>query len=102
MKIYMSEKEIKENDLNFMEDEFVEKYWLLKGDSEDDVSFEVYDDVGMVEIKSLEQHDKKIRNQVIDEVLELIKKDLYYVWESYNQEYEDLEQKLTEMKGETK
>lgn len=73
MKLYVSDKDIKENDLNFIEDEFIEKYWLLKGDSEDGVSFDVYDDVGLVEIKSLEQHEAEIRKPLEDEIERLKK-----------------------------
>ena len=68
MKVYVSNKDIEENDLNFIEDEFVEKYWLLKGDSEDGVSFDVYGDVGMVEIETLEQHEAEIRKPLEEEI----------------------------------
>jgi hypothetical protein len=67
MKVYVSKKNMEENDLNFIEDEFVEKYWLLRGDNEDDGGFEVHGDVGLVEIETLEQHDAEIRKQAYAE-----------------------------------
>jgi hypothetical protein len=116
MKVYVSEKDIEENDLNFIEDEFVEKYWLLRGDKfEDDGGFEVHDDVGMVEIETLEQHDLEIRaderKKVCEELLEWAdSKMMDWINSPKYREprfrgtriihYYDLQQKLTELKGE--
>jgi hypothetical protein len=108
MKVYVSKKDIEENDLNFIEDTFIEKYWLLRGDSEDGVSFDVYGDVGMVEIETLEQHDAEIRKQakqeVVEEVLrlvntlEVIRKSKSFV-NGYDFAQEQIKQKLNEIRG---
>ena len=112
MKVYVSEKDIEENDLNFIEDAFVEKYWLLRGDKfEDDGGFEVHGDVGMVEIETLDQHDLEIRaderKKVCEELEEWVEKNkTLVVWGTNNHnnfesiKYFDLQQKLTELKGE--
>lgn len=112
MKVYVSEKDIEENDLNFIEDEFVEKYWLLRGDKfEYESGFEVHDDVGMVEIEALDQHDLEIRaderKKVLDKVLEFIEDRNERAEKGFDntrfikqEELKVIKQKLTELKGE--
>jgi hypothetical protein len=103
MKVYVSKKDIEENELNF-----IEKYWLLRGDSEDGIDFYVHDDFEMVEIETLEQHDAEIRKQakqeVVEEVLRLvntlgvIRKSKSFV-NGYDFAQEQIKLKLNEMKG---
>lgn len=91
MKIYLSEKDIEENEL-LNADEYdivITKY------REDFWEEEVYP-----EIQSLEKHEAEVRNKVIDELLEWVGQ---YTWENWQYKHlistEDLKQKLSEMKG---
>lgn len=106
MKIFVSEKEIDNNNLNYVEDDFVEEYWLLRGSKEED-GFEVHDDVGLCEVISLEQHEEEIRKQERQEVIAELEEwanTCYLVESIYEGVYcidkDDLKQKLNEMKGE--
>lgn len=100
MKIYVSDKEIDNNNLNYVVEDWYEEYWLLKGNKEEN-GFEIHDDVGLVEIQSLEQHEAEIRKQerqkVIAELREWVDKEsdgglMYPV--------ATLVERLNEMKGE--
>ena len=107
MEIFVSEKEIYDNFLNYVEDDFVEEYWLSRGVSQGK-GFEFCDDVGLVKIQSLEQHDAEVRNKVINELLEWADSKIMDWINSPNYRepqfrgtriihYCDLKQKLTEL-----
>lgn len=106
MKIYVSDKEIDNNNLNYVVEDWYEEYWLLKGNKEEN-GFEIHDDVGLVKIQSLEQHEAEIRKQecqkVLDELLEWVEQNTVNPTSARQLEYitvYGLKQKLNEMKGE--
>lgn len=96
MKIYISEKDIKQKNLDLENEDFL----LMTGIKEKEY-FEICGDVGEVKISLLEKHDKKIRNQVIDELLDWcllqVKDDLTSTEKAITYSY--FIDKLTEMRG---
>lgn len=73
MEVFVSEKEIDNNGLNYVEDDFVEEYWQSKGVSRGK-GFEFCDDVGLVKIQSLEQHEKELLREFATEVNAILKR----------------------------
>lgn len=96
MKIYMSEKDIDNNELNYGEDDFVEEYFLSRGVSQGK-GFKFYDDVGLVEIQSLEQHEQEIRKPLEDEINEL--KDRIKKLKTANESFANLIEAVQEITG---